>query len=162
MVCHCAAVRSTGSVTHAITALLGCELAQLHCPSSYGGSCTCSMHPAARRPSYPEPARSGQQAAEHAGSSRRGSSLPRATPAEIAEAHRAAGGSQPGSPASPAAAAAAAAVQGAEAEDKKAAAAEEAAAVEAPTSATPQTPSEPSEISLTLKGWAAANAVRAK
>lgn len=99
------------------------------------------------------------QAAEHAGSQRRVSSLPRATPEEIAEARRAAGASEPSSPTSPAAEAAAAAEKRAEEEDKKAAADAAAAAAAAAAEDQPKSPAKPSDISLTLKGWAAANAV---
>ena len=103
------------------------------------------------------------QAAEHAGSQRRIRSLPRATPEEIAEARRAAGNvSEPSSPTSPAAQAAADAEARAAEEDRKAeAVAKAAAAVAAPGAPDPQPPSprRPSDISLTLKGWAAANAV---
>jgi hypothetical protein len=102
------------------------------------------------------------QAAEHAGSSRRIRSLPRATPEEIAEARRAAGNeSEPSSPASPAAQAAADAEARAAEEDRKAEAVAQAATAAAPgvPNAQPPSPRRPSDISLTLKGWAAANAV---
>ena len=107
------------------------------------------------------------QAAEGAGGHRRGSSLPRATPGEIVEARRAAGGNVLDSmgASSPTAAAAAAAAQRSEAEDAKAAAEKLAADAAAPgvREASPATPQQqPSEISLTLKGWAAANAVSCK
>lgn len=108
--------------------------------------------------------RCAPQAAEHAGSQRRIRSLPRATPEEIAEARRAAGNvSEPSSPTSPAAQAAADVEARAAEEDRKAEAVAEAATAVASGAPNPQPPSprRPSDISLTLKGWAAANAVSA-
>jgi len=94
------------------------------------------------------------QAAERAGRTTRDkSSLPRATPAELEEAWAQSGLSQPGSPMSPTTAAAQAATERSEAEDK--AAAESAATNGAANGGIPQS----NDLSLTLKGYAAANAV---
>lgn len=89
------------------------------------------------------------------------SSLPRATPDEITEARRTAGNlSEPSSPILPAAQAAADAEKRAEEDDRKSEADAAAAAAAAAGGDDPQASlRKPSDISLTLKGWAAANAV---